>query len=271
VTAVIKPGTDRAILKLGNGTTVVLDSLRNGIISKENGVVLNNAKDGILQYILDASSPDLVQTFNTVTTPRGGQYKVVLSDGTQAWLNAASSISYPVAFSHDARNVEVTGEVYFEVTKDKSRPFLVTAGTATVEVLGTRFDVNSYVDEPGINVSLLEGSVKVRAGDQSVTIIPGQQCVLDQAGNLSAGPADMEQVTAWKEGYFRWSNENIVTIMRQVSRWYDVEVVYEGDIRNENFGGIVARKDNIEKVLRIMESTGTVHFKTTGKKVTVMR
>ena len=269
-TVIIKPGSDRATLKLSDGSVMILDSMQNGMIKNEKGVVIRKSADGQVEYTND-TVPLKEEAFNTISTPRGGQYRVTLSDGTKAWLNAASSIKYPVVFNDTVRKVEITGEVYFEVTKDKTKPFKVTVNDVAVEVLGTRFNINGYGDEPGIKVSLVEGIINVSSKHKSSMMHPGQQATINSAGDLDLMDKDMDEVTAWKEGYFRWKKENIQDIMRQVARWYDVDVVYKDDIRNENFGGIVSRKDSISKVLKIMESTATIHFKTEGKKIIVIK
>jgi ferric-dicitrate binding protein FerR (iron transport regulator) len=181
-------------------------------------------------------------------------------------------VRYPVAFIGSDRKVEITGEAYFEVTHDARKPFIVSKGETSVTVLGTHFNVNAYDDEDALRVTLLEGSVKVSANNNSVTIKPNEQAVIKSNAPLTIDHSvDVEQVMAWKNGLFRFNNTNILSIMQQVKRWYDVDVVYEIPTQNLNFSGFVGRKENVSQLLKIMELTGLVRFKVEGKKITVIK
>ncbi len=274
----ILPGSDKAVLTLADGSQVVLDSTVQDVI-KEQGNVDILSKGGRLVY--DASKlvkRDAQAVFiNTITTPRGGQYQVVLPDGTAVWLNAASSISFPTAFTGGERKVSITGEAYFEVARDKSKPFRVSVvprvgitGGMEVTVLGTHFNINAYPDEDAMRTTLVEGSVMVRKEGAQMKIVPGEQASI--AANSSVfqkSNPDIEEVLAWKNGRFKFNNTDVVSIMRQMARWYDVEIKTEGDLSAIRFSGGISRKDNIEKLLEILESEGRVKFSVQGRNITV--
>ncbi len=268
----VQPGMNGAVLTLADGSKVQLDSLGNGVVTTQNKTTVT-IKDGQLVYSTPANDqqPTINDVaFNTMSTPNGRQYQLVLPDGTQVWLNAASSITYPVAFVGAERNVTITGEAYFEVAKDKTKPFHVGVNNMDVEVLGTHFNVNSYVDEAAINTTLLEGSVKVTAASGNVIIKPGQQATLTANGQLSTNSAvDIEQVMAWKNGRFQFDGSSIEQVMRQLSRWYDIEVVYEGHPKQQHFNGSISRNSELSKVFKILETSEAVHFRIEGKKVIV--
>lgn len=259
----IPPGHDGAILTLADGRTIVLDNTQNGKVTDvavKNGSQLSYADAGAVKV-----------EYNTMSTPRGRQFTLVLADGTRVWLNAASSITYPTAFNGNDRKVSITGEAYFEVAHDASKPFIVSKGKTSVQVLGTHFNVNAYDDEEAIKVTLLQGSVKVANTVGSVLIKPGEQAALTiNHKPETRNHIDLDAVMAWKNGYFNFSNTDLHTVMRQVSRWYDVEVIYEGAISNEEFMGGVPRQENISALLKVLEGTEKVHFKLDGKKVIVM-
>ncbi len=273
----IKPGQEGAILTLGDGSKVILDSAQNGTLAQQGNVILIK-RDGQLNYEGTGSSEI---SYNTMTTPRGRQYSVMLADGSKVWLNAASSITYPTAFKGNERKVIISGEAYFEIAHNANMPFIVEKGDMNVKVLGTHFNVNAYDDELTIRTTLIEGSVQVgrsglptpglptgQAGSRFLT--PGQQAQVDRSNEISVVNADLEEVIAWKNGYFNFRNSTIESIMRQVERWYDVDVEYEGKPARL-FNGEVPRSVNASTLFRILESTGWVHFKIDGKKVTVMK
>jgi len=266
----VEPGGNKASLTLADGSTIVLDDAANGLLTVQNGIQISKTENGRLYYDASHSSPDAVTGFNTISTPRGGQYQLLLPDGTQVWLNAASSLKFPAAFSRDERRVELTGEAYFEVAKETSRPFRVVSGNQAIEVLGTHFNVNAYQDDNDIRTTLLEGSVKVSQTDASLSKIlkPGQQAVVKE--NIVISTVDAKQAIAWKNGYFIFSHENIKNIMQKISRWYDVDVSYEGAVTKEAFIGSMSRFENVSDVLDMLQSTGSVHFKTEGRKITVL-
>lgn len=266
----IAPGGNKAILTLADGTRVVLDTAGNGALTKQGSVTVIKL-DGQLAYNSDENAGNEV-LYNTITTPKGGQYQLVLADGTKVWLNAASSLRYPTSFTGPERRVEITGEAYFEVAKNKARPFKVDVeGKGEVEVLGTHFNINAYSDEPAISTTLLEGSIRFTEleNKKATLIAPGQQVLLSAEGQMKLNKhADLESVVAWKDGSFHFSSQDIVSIMRQISRWYDVEVVYKGTISIDTFTGIVSRNSNVSEVLSLMEDSG-VHFKIEGRKIVV--
>ncbi|MBX3252554.1 MAG: FecR domain-containing protein [Chitinophagaceae bacterium] len=255
----IAPGHDGAILTLADGSQVVLDSLQDGAIASQNGyeIVL---KEGALSYRGDADTKgDMI--FNTVSTPNGRQFRLGLPDGTQVWLNAASSITYPVEFSALQRAVKVTGEAYFEVSTDKKRPFIVEKGSLAVVVTGTHFNINTYDDDLTAQVTLLEGRVTVRNGKAEENLLPGQQAETIGTEQLQLHTSvNTEEVMAWKNGYFSFNNSDLQSVMRKLSRWYNVEVLYEGNIPAMKFGGEIARNSNLSQVLDILQES-KVHFR----------
>ena len=266
----IPPGSYKAILTLSDGSTINLDSARNGILSQQLNAKIIKLADGKLSY-QSVNAEEVKIQYNTITTPRGGQYQLTLSDGSQVWLNAASSITFPAAFTGDKRQVEITGEAYFEVAHNVNMPFYASVNGMEVKVLGTHFNVNAYEGEEEIKTTLLEGSVKVSQGSKSVTIKPDQQA---QVNNLTDvirihDNVNLEEVIAWKNGQFYFDHADIKTIMHQISRWYNVEVIYEGKI-SKVFEGSISRNLNASSVLKILEATGGVHFKIENKKIIVL-
>lgn len=257
----IQPGSNNAILTLADGKKITLNDFGTGEIAEQQGIKVIKSSEGQLIYTLsdskDFSGSDL---YNTIETPMGGQYQVNLPDGSRAWLNSGSYLRYPIKFSGKERSIEISGEVYFEVKKMEGIPFKVQAGEQTIEVLGTHFNVMAYTDEASINTTLVEGSVKVTNGKKSTIIIPGQQSRLKN-GEFEVLSVDIDEVIAWKNGFFVFKNENLKSMMRKISRWYDVEVVYQGNIVDKSFGGKISRSRNISELLKIMESTGSIHFK----------
>jgi len=274
----VAPGGNKAVLTLADGSVIVLDSVSNGMISHQGNIKVEKLNRGLLAYTKNgkqAISNNEV-FFNTISTPRGGQYKVTLADGTKVWLNAASSIHFPVAFTGKERKVEITGEAYFEVAKDKSKPFKVKANSSEIEVLGTHFNVNAYDDEAEVKTTLLEGKVKVSALSLNDTrspqfLKPGEQATVNKEGKINVKDhADTEEAVAWVNGYFQFKSADLKTILRQIARWYDVEIEYKGNV-NTHFTGQLTRNENVSKVLNELMLTGEVHFKIDGKKIIVSR
>lgn len=263
----VTPGSNSATLTLANGQKVVLNAKPNGQIAVQGNMAVTKRINGQIQYQSIASNSTDVM-INTVATKRKEQYKVVLSDGTSVWLNAASSITYPTAFTGRDRKVSITGEAYFEVAHNAEKPFKVSAKGQTIKVLGTHFNVNSYTDEPDVNTTLLEGSVKVVGGNGFKIIKPGQRTVFKN-GQLSIIDANLEETVAWKNGYFRFNQEKIGPIMRKLARWYDIDVQFDGPISDDEFSGKISRFKNISEVLKALEYYKTVHFKIEGRRVTV--
>lgn len=248
-----KPGGNKAVLTLADGSKIILDHINNGILVNQGNVVISKSVDGQLIYDASgvASGNDLKTGFNTITTPRGGQYQVVLPDGSKVWLNSASSIYFPTAFSGDERNVRVTGEAYFEVVKNQGIAFNVLANGTTIKVLGTHFNIMAYSDESSLKTTLLEGSVRVVSGKSATLIKPGEQAEVTD-GNIAVGSADIEEAVAWKNGYFYFKKTDIKSVMRQLSRWYDVDVEYKGHIPETAFSGKMYRNVNASKLLDIL-------------------
>ncbi|TSJ40218.1 FecR family protein [Mucilaginibacter corticis] len=262
----IHPGGNKAILTLSNGSKLTLNDSKNGFLATQSGsVVVKN--DSILSYQRTGNTSERIN-YNTITTPKGGQYQLVLADGTRVWLNAASSLKFPTVFNGRDRSVELTGEAYFEVAKNKAKPFNVKTATQTVQVLGTHFDINSYEDEAGVKTTLLEGSVKIKSVAGSVTISPGQQAILSGSQLLVNKDLDTDEVVAWKNGMFQFNEGDIQTIMHQIERWYDIDVVFKGSIPNYTYHGKISRNVNVTQVLKILELSG-INFTIEGRKIIV--
>lgn len=259
----ILPGGDKAVLMLANGDTIALDDAATGTLALQGSIKVVKLNDGQLAYATENKPTEAV--YNKVTTPRGGQYQVQLPDGTKVWLNAASSLRFPTVFNGNERNVEVTGEAYFEVTKNPAQPFRVTVDGMEIRVLGTHFNVNAYTDEASINTTLVEGSVMVTKNGKQVTIKPGQQARVD--GDITVAPdVDVETITAWKNGRFSFSNASLESLMRTIARWYDVEVVLEDKI-TDTYTIDVPRNVPVSKLFRYIERSGGVHFVIEGGKI----
>lgn len=263
------PGGDRAVLTLSDGRTILLDSASNGMLAHQGATDVIKKDDGQLVYnSADGQSNEIA--YNTLQTPRGGQYKITLPDGTKVWLNAASSLKYPVVFVGNERKVEITGEAYFEVAKDAAKPFKVQLNNMEVEVLGTHFNINGYTDEDAVKTTLLEGKVKVLASNTAKYLAPGQQAQLKSSGNIDVtNDVNLEETVAWKDGNFQFESSDIKTVMRQLARWYDVEVSYKGTI-NKHFVGSISRDVKLSQVLSMLQQTGEVKFKIEGKNLIVM-
>lgn len=265
----VQPGTRSATLTLSNGKMISLNQNANGRLAVQGGMAIIKSADGQLQYrqLADSGAQAMV---NTISTKRKEQYEVILADGTKAWLNASSSIKYPSAFTGNERQVAITGEVYFEVAHNAAKPFKVTTATQTIEVLGTHFNVNAYADEPNVKTTLLQGSVKVIAAGSYKIIKPGEQATLSDKHFLIS-QANTEETVAWKNGYFRFNQEKIPSIMRKLSRWYDIDVTFDGPVPDDEFSGTISRYSNISMVLKALTYYKTVHFKIEGRRVIVSK
>jgi len=259
-------GTARPVLILGDGTRIAPDSAANGAIAQQGSAQVIKLANGQLAY-KQISQKNTGLVYNTMQTPNGCLYQLILPDGSHVWLNAASSLRYPSAFPDDKRMVEVSGEAYFDIAKDEKKPFIVTAKGMEVQVLGTAFNIMAYTDEDAVKTTLVQGAVKINAGR---ILHPGEQAVLRTSGELLVSKPDMEEILGWKNGEFNFKETNISTIMRQVSRWYDVEVKYEGDMSGIELSGIVARTATISQLLKALELTKIVRFKIQGRTITVM-
>jgi transmembrane sensor len=268
----IPAATNKATLTLANGSTINLDKASNGEIAEQSGATVIKAGDGKLVYEISKASI-AASGFNTITTPRGGLYQVDLPDGTKVWLNAASSLKYPTVFNGQERKVELSGEAYFEVAKKKI-PFLVKTAQQQVAVLGTHFNINAYTDEAKTKTTLFEGAVRVSLSGQQASksvneqiLAPGQQSVVGN-NRLNVSAVDLDEALAWKNGYFQFNEENLVNIMKQLSRWYDIDVVFEGRPSQELFLLKVPRKLGLSEVLKILATNG-INFKIEGRTLIV--
>lgn len=268
----VKPGGNKAILTLANGKKLSLDDAKTGLLAKQAGIIITKTADGQLVYSISKSQVKNLNEFNTIETPRGGQYKINLPDGSKVWLNAASSLRYPTMFASDKREVKLSGEAYFEVSKDRTKPFRVVSDNQVVEVLGTHFNINAYSDEPSTKTTLLEGSVKVNDNktNENLILMPGNQAVLNYQ-SFSKRDVDVEEVIAWKNGQFMFVNESLTSIMRKLARWYNVDINYERGVSNSTFTGTVSRYENVSEVLATLELTNSVHFKINNKIITVIK
>ena len=280
----VAPGGDRAILTLANGQRIILDSTLGDIVKQGGLTVVNLA--GKVKYVGVGTNAE----YNTISTPKGGQYQVVLPDGSKVWLNAASSIKFPTAFTRNERNVEVTGEAYMEVARNPKQSFVVKANGTEIQVLGTSFNVNAYRDETAVKTTLISGSVKVISGANSlvsdksnqtsssvVVLKPGQQAVVESSDgqhslkniDIKIQPADFEQTLAWKNGIFNFQNKKLDEVMRQLSRWYDIEVVYQKNIPSIEFAGEMSRNMTLSNTLKALQQS-EVHFIMEGRRLTIL-
>jgi len=273
VTNDIAPGSNTATLTLANGKKINLAALSNGQVASQSGIRISKTANGQLVYesIPNERVSDNQPEFNTIEVPLGGQWQVILPDQSKVWLNALSSITYPLHFAGKERNVKISGEAYFEVAHNPKMPFKVQSGTQTVEVLGTHFNITAYAGEKLIKTTLLEGAVKVSEGKQSKLLVPGEQAQVGGGNIVVTKDVDVEDVVAWKNGYFKF-DENLEAIMLKVAKWYNVEVVYQfkpdpGIV----YAGKVSRTKNISSLLKIIEFDGDVHFKIDGRRVIVMK
>jgi len=267
----ILPGTEKAILTLADGSRIALDTTRNGAITLQGNTSLIKAGDGQLAYVpvKGGKAPSVGLSYNTLSVPVGGQYRLTLPDGTSVWLNAASSIHYPTAFSGPDRSVDVRGEAYFEVANNKEMPFHVRVNGMDITVLGTSFNINAYENEQSVKTTLLQGAVRVTTTGTTRILQPGEQAIVEStAGNIKVTATDPSLAVAWKNGIFEFQKAGIETIMRQLQRWYGIEVAYESR-PSETFGASIQRKEPLDRVLHLLETTGHVHFTIEGRKVTV--
>jgi transmembrane sensor len=284
LSADVAPGRNGAVLTLSNGSNIVLDSAGNGQIATQGAsqVLIQN---GAVVYTSPAVTPSPIGSpavtsspitspavlYNTMSTPRGRQIRIILPDGSKVWLNAASAIHYPTAFNGNERAVELSGEAYFEIAKDESKPFVVSAAGMRVQVLGTEFNLMAYSDEAKINTTLVSGAVRIHTATNSLVLRPDEQASLSaNANRLTVSKPNMKEVLAWKEGRFRFDGANITTIMRQIARWYDVDIEYSGEAPSNEFNGSISRAEYVMKILGALERTGNVHFSLEGRKIIVM-
>ncbi len=276
----IAPGYNKAILTLADGSKISLDDAANGLLASQGNIAITKTDNG--QIVYEKSAVDRSKlisnrpVINTIQTPKGGKYQVRLPDGSKVWLNSASTLSYPTTFAGNERKVQLKGEAYFEISPNKNIPFRVQSDNQVVEVLGTHFNINSYDDEDYVKTTLLEGSVKVILNSKpnmvsdSRLLKPGEQSLTKSSrSDIRIENADTEKAVAWKNGYFKFRNTPIREIMREIERWYDVELVYEGKMPTDEFTGFISNDVKISAVLKIMEESGGVKFTVKGKKLKV--
>lgn len=259
------PEKNRAMVILGNGQTIYLDSAANGSIAVQGNMKLVKLEDGKIAYETGGIPSEEV-SYNTLSNPRGSRIiDVTLADGSRVWLNSGSSITYPVAFTGKDRKVSVDGEAYFEVAHDALKPFIVRKGETAIKVLGTHFNVNAYDDEVDTRITLLQGSVQVINHQYTSVIRPGEQAIVKSDKIAVAGNTDMEQVMSWKEGYFRMKGTDLASLMRQVARWYDVQVEYKNGVPAARFGGLINREVSLPDMLKALEQYGIYSRVDNGK------
>lgn len=264
----IAPAGNKAMLTLGNGTVVDLNAATDGAITEQGGATVNK-QQALLIY--DAGNNEAQPTINKLSVPRGGKYRLILPDGTKVWLNAASELQFPTAFTKAERIVELDGEGYFEVAPDADQPFIVKTAGLRVEVLGTHFNVKAYADESSTNTALLEGSVKIVTANGSSSVLkPGDLAKVTADHNISiTQDADLNLAVAWKDGVFAFRNADIAVILREIGRWYDVEINYEGPVTRRRFTGKVSRSYSLAETLSILEASD-LHFRQAGNKIIVL-
>jgi len=268
----IVPGGNKATLTLANGATISLNDASNGVIAKNGKVAIIKKKNGQLVYTAgtEQNKQDEKLSFNMISVPRGGQYQLILPDGTNVWMNSESSLKYPVEFKGAERHVELKGEAYFEVAKNKNMPFTINANNVNIKVLGTHFNVTAYADEKSVKTTLLEGSVMISAHNKHAVLVPGEQGnVANLDDKIDVNFVNTDDAISWKNGYFTFRNENVVSIMKKVARWYDVDVEYQNDLSHVTFGGSISRAKDIQELLSKIELTGSVHFKIEGRRIMV--
>ena len=261
------PNSAKAYITLSDGSQVYLDSLKNGTVTQQGNITINKQGD-LLIYAGNQQQTTSIILYNTLTVPKGSKpFKLLLADGSNVWLDAATTITYPTQFIGKERKVELkSGQAYFEIVHNSAMPFKVKNADAEVEVLGTHFNINAFDDEPVRKVTLLEGSVRLNKGESSVTIKPGQQAQANS--DIKVINADLEEVMAWKNGSFQFEGADIYTVMKQLARWYDIEIEVKGNIP-EHFGGTISRDVNVSKVFEMLKLTGEVNYKIDGRKIIV--
>lgn len=267
----VKPGGQKAMLTLSDGSKIALDGLSDGLITQEGGTKIIKLANGQIKYAANQTDSKAIY-YNTMSTPPGGQYQLELPDGTKVWLNAASSIRYPNVFSGNERRVNITGEAYFEVIKNGKMPFIVGVdGGAEIKVLGTHFNINSYANESALKATLLEGSIRIEKNKNFSLLKPGNQAQIAENGAIKlVDGVDMDEVVAWKNGNFHFKGADLSTVLRQIARWYDLEIDYKAIPQGENrFTGKIPMKVNLSRLIKWMEWSD-VHFRVEGKKLKVL-
>nr|WP_121273528.1 FecR family protein [Pedobacter schmidteae] len=269
----LKPGADRARLTLADGTVIDLEQAANGKLSNKEGTTVTKTADGRLVYDTKTGKNENDRVaYHTLVTPRGGQYKIILPDGSAAWLNAASSLRFPTYFAGKERRVELRGEGYFEVKKNATQPFVVTASGQEVTVLGTHFNINAYQESNTIKTTLLEGAVRISKGNSNCLLAPGEAAYLNNGNNKIAilKNVDTDAAIAWKDGRFSFDETNIKDAMQQIARWYDVDIVYDGDFSNVELTGVISRGTNAEQVLKLFKGMHQIDYIIKGRSITII-
>ena len=271
----VAPGGNKAILTLANGKQVVLDNIENGQVSTEGTSQVVKLDSGRLAYTSAAGDADAPVVYNTLVTPKAGQFEITLPDGTRVWLNNASRLYYPTVFRKGERLVELSGEAYFQVAKDVEKPFVVKVlsrnpgeADVKVQVLGTEFNISAYQDEKAVKATLINGSVRVTNDAQHVLLQPGEQAAAADNGGLKVAEVNTRSVIAWRRGFFNFDNSDLPTVMRQLARWYDIDISYEGSVPAKSFDGNISRNSNLSEILKVLERN-QVHFRLEGKKLVV--
>lgn len=266
---IVDTDRNKVTLTLGDGSEVRLDSAGNGELARQGDASVIKSNNGLI-YQGDRSYQKIV--YNTLSTSRGGQYQVILPDGSKVWLNAASSLTYPTTFSEKERVVQLNGEAYFEVEHNKMKPFFVRTASMEVKVLGTHFDVMAYQDENHHQATLLEGKVEVRSSGNQLTIDPGQQAEVTKGGGsiLIDKEVDIDKVMAWRYGFFKFDDSDIRSIMREVARWYDIDVEYKTSDLSGHFGGRIDKSIPLAELVKLLEGNGIYHYRIEGRKLFVL-
>lgn len=273
----VPPGGNRAVLTLASGKTIVLNEAADGKLGEEEGLIFRKTGNGRLRYEINSKgAASQYGSFHTISTPKGGTYEITLPDGSMVWLNAASTLKFPTDLNAmKERTIELSGEAYLKVIKNEKHPFRVITAQQSVQVLGTDFNINNYSDEPTAKTTLFEGTIRVRTtgsngASPEVILKTGQQAVIDH-GSVNTVKADTAEVCAWKNGFFIFDNEPLESIMKKISRWYDVEVVYQHVDAQKIFAGKVSRSEHVSSVLKLLEANGEVHFKIEEGKIIAMK
>ncbi|MET0464902.1 MAG: FecR domain-containing protein [Chitinophagaceae bacterium] len=265
----IQPGGNKALLTLADGSVVTLTDAQNGVLATQGAANVVKLANGELAYQSNNKQANEVM-FNTIVTPRGGKYRLTLPDGSKVWMNAESSLRYPTAFNGPTREVILNGEAYFEVASNPSQPFQVEVKDMKVEVLGTHFNIMAYENEAAIATTLVEGSVRVSSPSQQLLLKPGQQALKENSGEMKMlNDVDVQQVLAWKNDYFQFNADRLDRLMRQIERWYDVTVRFDGAVPERKFGGKISRSSPLTDILRVLELSD-VKFRVQGKTITVI-
>ncbi|WP_152439765.1 FecR family protein [Arcticibacter svalbardensis] len=272
----VNPGSSKAILTLSNGEVVNLDQLKDGRLKKENGMIITKTAGKVSYEFAPSIENSSKIRYNIISTPNGGEFQISLTDGTKVWLNAGSSLRFPTAFEGNIREVELKGEGYFEVAKNTKKPFHVivkdpvSKKNLNIEVLGTHFNVMAYDDEKRIQTTLLEGKVKLSFNGGESVLKPGEQAILSKINQvLSIQKVDTEICVAWKNGYFIFENEDLASILRKVSRWYNVDIEYKKNLKDLTFTGSISKFEDVRQILQLMELTEVINFKIEGRRIIV--